>query len=288
MRYWYDDTFEGLLTAVFEAYSQKEDPEILSGRGGVQLSLDGLSRSIRTDPEKAERVWRGVERRMSVHALQLFYTAWLGESPEVPTLVLHAIRGGMRRGADILGNFQDSRIQRLNELYRKVNKEVHFFTGTLRFRLSPSGVLYAGYEPDGNITELLAPHFVERFSCEQFLIHDLKRGNCAVFDGRETTLTVAPPDARPPVPDGEDDFERLWRHYYRAIAVEGRTNNPLRRRFLPARYWKHLTELQPDLTPSAEMAQVLPTAAARRGRATEPDPAAVTHQDRENIHTIIP
>jgi probable DNA metabolism protein len=209
------------------------------------------------------------------------------ESPEVPTLVLHAIRGGMRRGADILGNFQDSRIQRLNELYRKVNKEVHFFTGTLRFRLPPPGAV-CGYEPDGNITELLAPHFVERFSCEQFLIHDLKRGNCAVFDGRETTLTVAPPDARPPVPDGEDDFERLWRHYYRAIAVEGRTNNPLRRRFLPARYWKHLTELQPDLTPSAEMAQVLPTAAARRGRATEPDPAAVTHQDRENIHTIIP
>jgi probable DNA metabolism protein len=261
MRYWFDGTFEGMLTAVFDAYRFHEDPEIFTEVPGIQLSLDGRERRIETDLEKAGRVWRGIERRMSVHALQLFYSAWLGESDEVPGLVLHAIRAGMCSGEDVLGKFQDRRIHRLNELYRKVVHEVHFFTGTLRFRQSTAGFLHAGYEPDGNITELLVPHFAERFSSERFLIHDLKRGHCAVYDGRQVTLSMVPSGPLPPQREGEDDFERLWQHYFKAIAVEGRKNPALQRRFLPRRYWKHLTEMH-----------------AQDG---------TQGPDRENIHTIV-
>ncbi len=267
MRYWYDGSFEGLLTAVFEAYRLREDPEILEDRHGIQLSLDGGERRIATDAQKADRVWRGVEKRMSVHALQLFYSAWLGEAPEVPTLVLRAIRKGMNRGEDVLGQLQDKDIHHLNDLYRKVTHEVHFFTGTLRFRLSPAGILHAGYEPDGNITELLVPHFAERFSCERFLIHDLKRGHCAVYDGQEVTLTQVPPALRPPEPSSDDAFERLWQHYFKAIAVEGRTNSPLQKRFLPKRYWKHLTEMHAPAHEDTDSQIVLPSAAARSTRA---------------------
>ena len=244
MRYWYDGTFSGVLTAVFDAFARREDPEILQAGHGEQLSLDDAERTILTDPAKADRVWKGVEKRMSVHALQLFYSAWLGECPEVPSLILHTMREGMRRGEAVLGMLQDARIRRLTELYRKVTHEVHFFTGTLRFVRSPSGFFHAVYEPDGNITELLAPHFAERFSCETFLIHDLKRGCCAVYDGREIVLAQAPPQLAPPTRDADDDFEGLWKKYFTTIAVEGRKNAALQKRFLPGRYWRHLTEMQ--------------------------------------------
>lgn len=244
MTYWTDGSFAGLLTAVFEAFRLREEPDVRERTHGVQLTLGCGERVIETCPDKADRVWKGIERRMSAHALQLFYSAWLGESPEVPSLVLHAVRAGMRGGEPVLGRFQDPRIRRLNELYRKVTHEVHFFTGTLRFIQSPEGILHATYEPDGNITELLAPHFAERLNGEAFLIQDAGRGCCAVYDGQELTLAQAHASLVAPEPDAQADYEGLWKRYFDAIAVEGRRNPGLQRQFLPKRHWRHLTEMQ--------------------------------------------
>lgn len=244
MIYWVDETFEGVLTAVFEAFRLHETPQILSLSHGMQLTMDGEARHIRTDPDKADRVWKGIERKMSGHALQVFYAAWLGESEEVPGLVLHAVQRGMELGEGVFGQLQDPGMHRLNALYRKVMHEVHFFTGTLRFVRSPTGVYHASYEPDANITELLAPHFAERLSDQPFLIHDLRRGRCAIYDGRSITLAWAPKELRPPDKDMDADFEALWRRYFTTIAVEGRRNDKLQRAFLPRRYWRHLTEME--------------------------------------------
>lgn len=63
----YDHTFEGLLTSVFEAYSRRTFPDALLQEGEpLPLFYDGLF-TVVTDEEKAGRVWRGLQKKLSVY-----------------------------------------------------------------------------------------------------------------------------------------------------------------------------------------------------------------------------
>ena len=65
----FDGTFEGLLTAVFEAYARKRFPDRLAGEGEPPLLFVDEVTRVATDAAKADRVWRGLERRLSRAAL---------------------------------------------------------------------------------------------------------------------------------------------------------------------------------------------------------------------------
>ena len=60
--YVYDGTPEGLLTAVFQAYANHEDPEDIVQGAAFQPRLDQSVRTIETDAALAERVKRGLVR----------------------------------------------------------------------------------------------------------------------------------------------------------------------------------------------------------------------------------
>lgn len=80
----YDHTFEGLLTSVFEAYSRRTFPDALLQEGEpLPLFYDGLF-TVVTDEEKAGRVWRGLQKKLSSTALACLAQCWLAEEPELP------------------------------------------------------------------------------------------------------------------------------------------------------------------------------------------------------------
>ena len=61
----YDKTFEGLLTAVFEAYRLKKFPDsIIKEEDTLPLFYDETYTVI-TDDEKAERVWKSLGKKLS-------------------------------------------------------------------------------------------------------------------------------------------------------------------------------------------------------------------------------
>ena len=47
--------------------------------------------------------------------------------------------------------------------------------------------------------------------------------------------------------ENEAAYQRLWRGYFQAVTIAERRNLGLHRRNLPRRYWRYLTEKQPDL-----------------------------------------
>ena len=64
--YIYDKTFDGLLTAVFDAYFRKTFPDALLSEGdALPLFCDELH-TVVTDEEKAGRVWRGLQITVSL------------------------------------------------------------------------------------------------------------------------------------------------------------------------------------------------------------------------------
>lgn len=242
MLYITDGTFEGILTAVFEAYRNREEPCIVTGEY-YQTIIDSGTRIIETDMEKSDRVYRSIVEKMSHEVLELIYKAWLSEYPDIGTAIYKYIKIGLQIGRNVASFIQNPDVQLLNDLSMKVSKEVHLFTGILRFIKLKNGIYYARIEPDNNIVMLIADHFAERLSDQPWIIHDAKRNFSALFDTGQVVYTteniIIPADYK-----ADMEFEILWKKYFKSIAIESRINPRLQRSFMPVRYWRNLTEKQ--------------------------------------------
>ena len=99
--YIYDKTFDGLLTAVFDAYFRKTFPdELLSEGDALPLFYDELH-TVVTDEEKAARVWRGLQKKVSSSALGCLTQSWLSELPEVGMLIFRYIRKAIETSTNL-------------------------------------------------------------------------------------------------------------------------------------------------------------------------------------------
>ena len=112
--YLYDKTFDGLLTAVFDAYFRKTFPDALLSEGdALPLFCDDLH-TVVTDEEKAARVWRGLQKKVSSSALGCLTQSWLSELPEVGILIFRYIRKAIDAPRSIETNFADQDVLRTN------------------------------------------------------------------------------------------------------------------------------------------------------------------------------
>ena len=249
MIFLYDGTFEGFLSAVFDAFTAKEEVKI-EKKDGWQPLLFAETAEAATSQEKAERV---AEKLLSVCGSRGFSAIvyiFLSEAEECETSAFYLIKSVMKYGVKAFSRFQDEKIAHAMELRKKVSKECDRFLGILRFSELSNGVFYAPCEPDHNIVPLIAGHFYERLSGTKWMIHDLRRGlalyhsdgnmeNVEFTDELTSHLNMATLLGKS---ENEEDFARMWRGYFKTIAIETRTNPKLQRQFMPQRYWKYLTE----------------------------------------------
>lgn len=243
MIYITDGTFEGILTAVFEAYKNKEEPQSIVTKQYFQTLLGSEIREIKTNQEEYDRVYNSIIEKMSYEVLELIYKAWLSEHRDVGIAIYRYIKIGLKIGRRVISYLQNPDVQMINDLSLRVSKEVHLFVGILRFNKLKNGIYYAQIEPDNNIVMLIAGHFADRLSDQPWIIHDVKRNLSALFDMNQVIFSS---DNISIPADYKDDkeFEILWKRYFKAIAIESRINPRLQRSFMPRRYWKNLTEKQ--------------------------------------------
>ncbi|MCW2278346.1 TIGR03915 family putative DNA repair protein [Heliophilum fasciatum] len=249
LQYRYDGSFEGLLTAVFEAYRRREFPEQICSEEEASLGLFTEPVVITTDPAKAERVYRSIGERISPQALHHVTYAFLSELPGREDAVLGYLRLGWQVGSAVDACLTEDAVAEVHRLSAKVRHERHRLLGLIRFRLLPGDVYYAPVSPDHQVVALLAPHFAERLADQRWVIHDLKRGLAVMYTARKWIVTDI--GGTPwggadlsvqVVAEDEALFQQLWQGYFTNIAVEGRTNRKLQRRCMPKRYWPYLIE----------------------------------------------
>lgn len=243
MVYLTDGTFEGILTAIFTAYQQKEEPEDILAGEIIQLSMAQETKSIITDTQKSDRVYRAIAEKMSQEAVEMIYRAYLSDCSGKELAIYRFVAIGLKIGKKVCSFLQNPDILKVHDMSRKVMGEMHLFLGILRFKLLKGQIFYARYEPDHNITMLIAGHFAERLSDQPWIIHDAKRDICALYDTVEYVFTQGHP---PFIDEDQPDevFEMLWKGYFKAIAIESRINPRLQKSFLPRRYWNNLPEKQ--------------------------------------------
>ena len=202
MIYQCEDSETGFLSAVFAAYETKETPNQLVFTD-VQTAMLSEIRRIPPDYEKAARVRAALLRRGGRRAADDLDKVLRSAEEDKMTAAFRYVRLTINERADVSGRLADPDVFRFQDIVRRVQAERHRFTGFLRFLETKSGVYYAHYAPDNDITALIAPHFRARLSAQKFVIHDVKRNKLALCDGKQ--LRYAETDALPTIVLSEDE-----------------------------------------------------------------------------------
>jgi probable DNA metabolism protein len=242
MLYVYDGSFDSLLTAIGKALKKEEIPEdIITEESASELLIS--ERFHAGCDERGATLFSQKLEKFSPRVLSSVCTAYLSELPRFEIATFNFIHTVIQKGAHAVNNLADPHIREMQKITYKVSCEHHRMLGLIRFSELSDGTFYAAYEPDHNVTGLVAPHFAARLS-HDWIIHDLHR-NLAAIKRRGRWELFSIEESSPIVySEREVEYRKIWRHYYKEIAIPERKNPACQKRFMPQRYWKHLTERQ--------------------------------------------
>lgn len=246
----YDNTYEGLLSAIFETYRLKNKATKIVADDDWQPTFFDEAIFVPTNEEWAARVLKGVEKKNGAAALKTLYRAFLSEQPEVPMLIYDFVQQTVNSSIPILDNFADDTVRRLHELHNKIGREVHRMHAFIRFQRTQDDIYYAVVEPDFNVMPLLNDHFERRYPAQHWLIYDSKR-RYGIYYNQENTEYITFEDDhllkyRQMQADvlgvQESDYQLFWKTYFDSVNIPERRNMKLHLQHVPKRYWKYLSE----------------------------------------------
>ena len=241
----YTPTWEGFLTAVFEAFDRGRKGEMFSIRRQNSLNTYSLfpSEEITPDHVRAGRVERGMKKLKSDLA-ETLYMAWLSEIDGVEDDILNLLIIAFKGKIDPRPDLTHPAIKAVMRAERKTAWERQRMLQFVRFVQSPDGIYVSDIEPDCDVLSLIGEHFHLRFNDQRFLIRDLKRRLILVSDTVGWFISKLPSDEKLPDLPKDGAFEALWRGYFHAISNPARQNLKLQQKFVPLRYREYLTEFQ--------------------------------------------
>lgn len=244
--YTFDETFDGLLSCVFRAYSEKVFPESVHSENNLQRDFLSEYVSVKTESEKAERVRKGIIKAAGWRAYYLAYTAFMSDIPDIYTAVFNFIILVFQHKKGVFNLLKNDNVLLTEKGSFRTTHEADKMKGFLRFREIEGGIMYSEIEPSCNIIEILAHHFEDRFPLMPFIIRDNKRGISAVYNG-DITITELPLKDIPQNSENEEEYQKLWRQFIDSINIKERKNPKCQRTLMPKKYWKYMLETKPDI-----------------------------------------
>ena len=258
--YTFDSTLDGLLTAVFDAYALRQQPEELVREGDVLPLFCDEAHQVVTADDKARRVWMGLEKRLKHEALRLIGISWLSEERALDTPLFHYIYkvfspttiGNVGGGC----NFADPDVLYVTNTARRVLHEQLRMKQFIRFQKAKDGTYLAVVSPDNNVLPLITDHFQDRFNDQPWLIYDAKRRYGYYYDTKTVIRITFENESALPfdletgklsdelLSENDQLFQELWRTYFKAICIRERMNPRKQLSDMPRRYWKYMTEKQ--------------------------------------------
>lgn len=250
--FYYDKTFEGLLTALFDAYSRKVFPDKLLAKGEIEPMFTEERHTVITQEENASRVWTALQNKISKLACNMLTHVWLSEIEGSDELLFRYIRKAFDTKESIEMNFGDQDVLNTHQLARKVSHESHYLKQFVRFQKAADDIFFAPVSPIYNALPLAINHFADRFSDQKWVIYDIKRNYGFYYDLQSVTeITLDNTDSfldgkldEKLMAEDEKLFQDLWKGYFKAMTIKERINLKLQRQHMPKRFWKLLTEKQ--------------------------------------------
>lgn len=240
--YLYDGTFNGFLTIVFDSYSSKTLPQKIFDKKAYSPNFLDQTIEIKTDSEKAKRVFNGIEKNISYTTLYNTYYAFLSNENEKELYILKYLCDGFDIGPEINNMLTISYVFKVMNIKKRAFGECHRLKGLLRFQEVDENLYYASIHPDNNIIEPLGHHFINRLPTQNFIIHDKIRNICLLYNGTDYKIIDNINFKVPDVSEQEQKYQELWKLFFKTIAIKERTNPRCQMQYMPKKYWKDLIE----------------------------------------------
>lgn len=238
--YYYDGSFDGLLTVIFIAYKDRKNNElrIIVKTGQLLLGLDDIN--VITNFSKARRVEKAICDKLSQNFLNNIQTCFLSCDKNKDIVIVHTVYKALKQGEEIL-NSLDEHAFYMNKLVKQVLNERHRYLGVLRFKEVKDGTMFSTIEPKNNVLPILLSHFINRMKREKFAIYDKKRKIIAYYDTKKVEIFFVK-SLEIEWSDEEIEYSELWKTFHKSISIKERENKKLQQSNLRKYYWKYLIE----------------------------------------------
>ena len=246
----YDKTFEGFLTAVFEVFEFKYQDVQIVHEGTFQNSFFAEPIEIITNSEKSDRVLKKLEKQLGKSGIQQMLYTFLSEDASREMVLLQVITYAVENpGKDILKDYSNSFVMQLSQFVKSVNRERHRMKAFIRFELLKDEIFFAEIFPDFDVLTLIITHFKNRYQDQKWLIYDSKRGYGVYYDlnvveiiSLDNPIQFGESHKKDLLHEKELNYQKLWIEYFDHTNIKERKNDKLHVQHVPKRYWKYLTE----------------------------------------------
>ena len=254
--YVFDGTMDGLLTAVFDSFFLHQQPDYLLAEGEQLPLFADEPHVVHTDSEKAERVWKGLEKQLSNDGMHMITVSWLSEERTLHQPLFNFICKVFRlKVKNLERNASDADVLEVRNSCRRVLHEQLRMKQFIRFQKAKDGTYLAVVSPDHNVLPIIINHFQDRFNDQPWLIYDAHRHYGYYYDGAAKPIHITfENEAAVPfdlengklnddvLSENDQLFQDLWRTYFKAICIKERMNPKKQLSDMPRRYWKYMTE----------------------------------------------
>lgn len=246
----YDESFEGFLAAVFEIYEYKIQEPFICKSIVANGSLFGKIHVVHTVEEKANRVLKKLNDKLTRNAIVQLYKTFLSELKDIENILFRYIKYALHSNKAIENDFSHPDVLSIQQVSRKVDREKHRMKAFVRFQCTKDKLYYAIIQPDYNVLPLISKHFKDRYADQQWLIYDASRKTGLYYDLNKveqvTMQFAADLNSNEQLKTIQDEdeglYQKLWQQYFQSVNIKARKNMKLHVQHMPRRYWRGLVE----------------------------------------------
>lgn len=245
-----EDSLEGVFTGIYRAYEEKRD------HGDTYLSLTDepmlFAEFVEVEPDRTRtlKVINTLQRRFGegdyLSLCMALASEDLGKAQAVYRTVVDGLQRNSRPG-HLFDNLAEDNVHKAFSLARGTSREICRLQGFVRFQELEKRVLYSAIGPKNNVLTFLMPHFADRLPIENFVLYDGKRDLFGIHPAGRQWYLLQGEEAAVPVlrlSEEEEQYQELFRHFCRTIAIRERRNLKLQRNMLPLRFREYMMEFQ--------------------------------------------
>lgn len=225
------------------------------GHANVRIEPAGCNRElfceyrqVRREEWKAVRVTQRIREKLSEELYEMVYKAALSQEPLRADRIYRFLIYAFHFGPKAVEMLQTPAVFRLYEMYRNVGMELQHMLGFTRFSQMQDGILLGKIGPKNDLTVLLAAHFADRLSGENWILYDCNRRKAAVHQaGLGWVMVEAGSEAwqaKLAAGTDEEEYEALWKTFHATIAIRERMNPRCQQNMLPLRFRPYMVEFQ--------------------------------------------
>jgi probable DNA metabolism protein len=252
LRYSTDGTLEGLLTALYIAFTEQQEPDNILVAEDLQAALFNSDIPIITNIEQATAMQQRIIKSIGEPGYEDIKKLYLADDMTRGGVAYRYLRCTLPRGSKSRNDLANPAVADAELIIRQVQREAHYMQMFVRFADVGGGLFYSHITPKASVVPLIMNHFAARYNVQPFVIHDSRHALSGVFDTKRWWLTDGLPQSISQTTVDEDKFQQLWQRFFKTIAIPERRNPVVQRGFMPKRFWGDMCEQRLPYTRRAD------------------------------------